>query len=150
MSDIALPDQRPIVFISYAREDTAFVKQLRDRLAQKGLDPRGDWLLVTGSGYEKQLLQDNIRSQALIFVLSPDSIRSKPCLDELKIAVQNKKPVLPVLRRDVPDDADMPARRWQRPRARTTWIWSDVLAPTSWSTTRRKTLPTSSTTTTSS
>ena len=95
---------KPSVFITYAHEDRAFVFALRDRLAAEGIDVRGDWQLQTGTDFKSRLRSFILQSDSLVFVISPDSIRSGPSLEELALAVAEKKRVLPVWRRDHGDD----------------------------------------------
>lgn len=96
--------ERATAFISYAREDKQFVLALCESLKERGVEPVGDWLLIGGQRYETTLHDYNLGSQAFVFVISPDSIKSEPCLNELALAVENKKNVLPVSRRDHGDD----------------------------------------------
>ena len=91
-------------FISYAREDTEFVLRLCDGLRARGVEPVGDWLLTSGEKYEERLRELNLMSQAFVFVISPDSVTSAACREELSLAVENRKHVLPVSRRDHGDD----------------------------------------------
>jgi WD40 repeat protein len=92
------------VFISYAREDAGFVQRLRDSLEQQQIEAKGDWLLTTGEDYKSRLRELNLSSQGLIFIISPDSIKSEECRNELAIAVECRKPILPVAHRDHVDD----------------------------------------------
>ena len=91
------------VFVSYSRQDKAFVK---DRLlpllaaARKGvwidledIPPAADW---------RDRIEDGIQAApAFVFVLSPDSVVSEVCEHELRQAVDGNKRLIPVLRRDV-------------------------------------------------
>src|SRR4051812_33798546 len=91
-------------FISYAREDKEFVHTLRASLEERGVETRGDWELTTGEDYATRLREFNLGAHALLFVISPDSIRSEACRNELSLAVENKKQILPISRRDHGDD----------------------------------------------
>ena len=97
-------------FISYAREEKEFVLRLCESLKAHGVEPVGDWLLISGENYEDRLRKLNLSSQAFVFVITPDSIKSKACLNELALAVENKKQVLPVSRRDHGDDYEAGVR----------------------------------------
>jgi len=101
------PSAEAVAFISYAREDRAFVFALRDSLKTQGVDSVGDWLLTPGQKYEVRLRELNLSSQALVFIISPDSLKSEACLNELALAVENKKQVLPVSRRDHGEDKNL-------------------------------------------
>ena len=96
--------EQAVTFISYAREDQEFVFTLCEALKTHNVEPVGDWLLTPGQQYESRLRELNLMSQAFVFVISPDSIKSTACLNELATAVENKKQILPVSRRDHGDD----------------------------------------------
>src|SRR5215213_1758701 len=95
---------RATVFISYAREDKDFALTLVKILEGRGIEAKGDWLLTPGEDYEKRLREFNLGTHAFVFIISPNSIKSEPCLNELALAVTHKKQILPVSRRDHHDD----------------------------------------------
>src|SRR5713101_2999304 len=101
MASLAEQPERAIVFLSYAREDKDFVLRLSEALQLKGVEVRGDWQLVRGESYEVQLKDLQLSADTVVFVLSPDSIRSAPCRAELERAAEQKKRILPVVCRDV-------------------------------------------------
>lgn len=94
---------RPDVFISYSRRDRAFVEAtLLPALAQlekhvwidlEDIPPASDW--------RERVLTGLAAANALIFVLSPDSLASAICAEELARAVELNKRLIPVLRRDI-------------------------------------------------
>ncbi|MCB9454194.1 MAG: TIR domain-containing protein [Anaerolineaceae bacterium] len=97
----------PEAFISYAREDTPFVRRVADGLTQQGreiwvdwedIPLTADWLAEAYAGIESA---DNF-----IFVISPDSIQSGPCTLELEHALDNNKRLIPILRREVLAEED--------------------------------------------
>lgn len=92
------------VFLSYAREDKEFVRTLKAALEERGVETKGDWELTTGEDYAMRLREFNLGAHALVFVISPDSIRSEACRNELTLAVEHKKQILPVSRREHGDD----------------------------------------------
>jgi hypothetical protein len=98
------PREQAAAFISYAREDKEFVLRLCEGLRAHGVEPVGDWLLTSGQKYEERLRELNLMAQAFVFVISPDSVTSAACRDELSLAVESRKQVLPVSRRDHGDD----------------------------------------------
>ena len=94
---------RPDVFLSYAREDKDFVEQLTRALVAREKDVwidvediRGgasDWRATVWAGIES--------ATAMMFVLTPDSLASTVCGEELEHAVELNKRIIPVLRRSV-------------------------------------------------
>jgi len=99
----ALAAQRdgPVVLLSYAREDRDFVLRVAEALRLNGLKALGDWQLLRGESYERQLEDLQLGADVLVFVLSPDSVRSAPCRAEVERAAEQKKRILPVVFRDV-------------------------------------------------
>ena len=93
------------VFISYSRKDTDFVRRLYDALASEsleswvdweGIPPADDWLRKIHAAIEG--------ADAFVFILSPDSLASRVCADEVAHAVQHNKRLIPVVWRE-PDAA---------------------------------------------
>ena len=95
---------RPDVFISYSRRDSDFVEgRLAIALERRGKDVwidvddiRGgasDWRATVWAGIEA--------AKAMVFVLTPDSLASRVCAEELAHATSLNKRVIPVLRRSV-------------------------------------------------
>jgi len=99
----------PDVFLSYAREDDAIVERLRAALTARD---REVWLdrstglgegIVPASDWSASALDGIDRSDGFVFVLSPSSLASRPCRDELAYAVAGNKRLLPVCVSDPPD-----------------------------------------------
>lgn len=91
------------MFISYSREDKQFVEaRLLASLVARGkkvwidledIPPAADW---------RERIWDGIAAaRAFVFVLSPASLGSQVCREELSQAVGGNKRVIPVLRHDV-------------------------------------------------
>lgn len=97
-----LPD-RPDVFVSYSRRDRVFVlERLLPALLERDKDvwidaedipPAADW--------RETVLDGIAKSSAFVFVLSPDSLASEVCREELARALEVNKRLVPVLCRDV-------------------------------------------------
>ena len=90
------------LFISYSREDTDFVRRLYDALKERGREAWVDWEGIPP--IDKWL--DRIRSSideadAFLFVISPDSVKSKVCEIEFDQALQQHKRLIPVMYREV-------------------------------------------------
>ena len=97
-------------FISYRRhrEDTAFVDQLQEGLTERGkyvwvdrrkIEPAADW--------SDRILRGIEAAKAFIFVITPESVLSQECLNELDTAARLHKLIIPVVLRDV-DRAGLP------------------------------------------
>jgi hypothetical protein len=63
-------------FLSYAREDCEFAMRLRNELAARGVEVKGDWLLVRGEDYRQQLDMLIAAADAFVFVITPDAAAS--------------------------------------------------------------------------
>lgn len=95
------------IFISYSRKNFAFVKRLTDELQKREMDfwvdmedipPSVDWM--------KEIQKNIEEADNFLFVISPDSIESKICIEELEIAVKNGKRLFPVVAHEIEwDDA---------------------------------------------
>lgn len=97
-------------FISYSRRDSDFVKGLVETLAQAhrnvwvdfdDIAPTADWWKAIRTGIET--------ADSFIFVISPDSVRSEVCQNEIQHAVDNNKRFVPILYRDLIEEPDKKA-----------------------------------------
>ena len=88
-------------FISYSRKDKEFAHRLQETLAEheretwldtKDIPPTAEWLQEIYAAIEK--------SDAFVFVISPDSTLSEVCQLELAHAVKHHKRLIPILRRE--------------------------------------------------
>src|SRR5512139_3513853 len=89
------------VFVSYSRKDIDFAKRLTGELQKSNLDfwidwegipPTVDWWREIEKGIEE--------SDAFIFLISPDSVNSKVCGQEIDYAVKNGKRLIPIVIRE--------------------------------------------------
>ncbi|HVK26318.1 MAG TPA: toll/interleukin-1 receptor domain-containing protein [Actinokineospora sp.] len=96
------------VFISYARRDQASISQLRADFERLGHYVWFDRESHGGQDWWDDVLAHVRGCVVFVFAISPDSVRSKACLAELRYAEALKRPVLPVVVRRVPK-ADIPA-----------------------------------------
>jgi len=91
------------VFVSYAREDLTFVRDLETRLAFDQLtvwfDVKG---LFGGERFWDEICKAIDAAAAVVFIIAPESIGSVYCRRELQFAGERQKRIVPVLRRDVP------------------------------------------------
>jgi hypothetical protein len=90
------------LFISYSRKDTEFTRRFTDRFIHEGLDawvdwqdipPSVDWMLEIQKGIED--------ADVFLFLVSPDSISSPICADEVGHAIANGKRIIPIVVRDI-------------------------------------------------
>src|ERR1700680_561337 len=91
------------VFVSYAREDIEFVRRLHDALARLGHAPAWDQdhrVVPFSSLYQDEIRAAITAAEKFVFVISPDSLESGACADELAAALADHKQVIPVRRRD--------------------------------------------------
>src|SRR6476469_1931158 len=96
----------PDVFVSYSRRDGEFVRGLVAALEARG---KSVWVDTQGIG-AGEVFPDAIRhaieaSDAFVFVISPESVASRYCENEVDYALALSKRVVPVLREMVEDDA---------------------------------------------
>jgi WD40 repeat protein len=115
------------VFISYARSDAAgFVQKLREALEKEGkttaLDVKD--ILPAEIWYERvnRLIA---ASDSFVYVITPATISSEPCNDELERALRLNKRIIPVLHKDSPEVDRIPeaarAPQWVFLRSRDDW-----------------------------
>jgi WD40 repeat protein len=92
-------------FLSYAREDRKFVEQLRGDLIAAGLEVWVDVEDILGGARWRERVTRGIEAcKAFVFVISPDSVASGPCKEELSLAGSLNKLIVPVVRRTVYDE----------------------------------------------
>ncbi|MCI0552262.1 MAG: TIR domain-containing protein [Anaerolineae bacterium] len=93
------------VFVSYSRKDIEFAKRLTGELQKSDLDfwidwegipPTVDWWREIEKGIEE--------ADVFIFLISPDSAKSKVCAREIDSAVKNGKRLIPLVVRDIKED----------------------------------------------
>ncbi len=98
----------PDVFISYSRTDAAFVESLNARLRRFGLKTWLDTTRIRSGEIWMDAILCGIRSaRTFLFVITPESVKSKVGLEELDFAVKNAKRLFTVLRWPTPDN-DIP------------------------------------------
>jgi hypothetical protein len=109
-----MPDadiQKLKVFISYSRRDSAeFADELVVGLEDHGFAPfldRHD--IKPGESWEARLGGLIEQSDTIVFVISPESVKSERCVWEVDKALALSKRVLPVIYKSVPD-AEIPAK----------------------------------------
>lgn len=95
------------IFISYSRKDKAFVQRLFSALEKRKLDAWVDWEDIEYAEDWWHKIQRGItESNNFVFIMSPHSVRSKVCLDEIQYAVDTHKRILPVVIAPIDDPVD--------------------------------------------
>ena len=99
------------IFISYSRLDQSFVRELHEALGNSDQDPWVDWQKIEiGTKWWTEIEKGIEAADTFLFVVSPNSVASKICGDEVKHALRHGKRFIPILRREVPkelfDEAD--------------------------------------------
>jgi hypothetical protein len=89
------------VFISYSRRDKTFVEILHTAFKQAQRDPWIDWDDIhKGEEWWKAIQQGIESADTFVFVVSPDSVASSVCRDEIEYAVSCHKRFLPIVWRE--------------------------------------------------
>ncbi len=89
------------VFISYSRVDQDFVRVLHQALAQSQCDAWVDWEdIPLSADWWKEIQAGIDAANTFIFVISPDSLKSEVCRQEIDYAVANHKRMMPIVWRD--------------------------------------------------
>ena len=96
------------VFISYSRKDSEFVRQLHTALTQASRDTWVDWEDIPPTAQWLNEIYAAIEAaDVFVFVISPDSLVSTVCGQEVEHAVRHNKRLIPLLYRPVDDSAPM-------------------------------------------
>ena len=85
------------LFISYARRDSPAVDGLHHDLARANHHVWFDRKLEGGQRWWDEVLKQIRTCELFVFVLSPESLKSKACRAELAYATVLERPILPVL-----------------------------------------------------
>lgn len=89
------------VFVSYSRRDKEFVRKLHEALVANAFETWVDWEgIPLGTDWWKEIVEGIQKSDNFVFVISPDSVSSQVCADELQTAIDNNKRLVPVLIRE--------------------------------------------------
>lgn len=95
------------VFISYSRKNSDFVHKLYD--AFKAID-KEVWVdfedIPLSADWWKEIQAGIDAAETFIFVLTPDSVRSDICRDEIEYAIKANKRIVPLLHQDIIEEDD--------------------------------------------
>ncbi len=103
---VAGASDKPKVFISYSRVDIAFADRLFTLFGERGLEPyldRED--IAPGEPWQSRLGNLIAGADAIVLIVSPDSIRSPVVTWEVNEAERLNKRLLPIVLREVPGEA---------------------------------------------
>ncbi len=96
------------VFVSYSRKDSDFVRRLTDALAGRGYESWVDWEDIPHTADWWAEIQAGIdAANTFVFVISPDSVESRVCRDEVEYAARSNKRIVPVLRVELTDEQNL-------------------------------------------
>ncbi len=86
------------IFISYSRKNKLFVRKLNKAINESGIESWVDWEgIPLSADWMAEITSAIQASDAFVFVISPDSLKSKVCMDELELGIQYNKKIIPVL-----------------------------------------------------
>ena len=92
------------VFISYSRKDQTFVEVLHEALKKSKRETWVDWEgIAKGAEWWKEIELGIEGADTFVFVISPDSIASKVCQDEINHAIRYNKQIFPIIYREPAD-----------------------------------------------
>jgi TIR domain len=92
------------VFISYSRKDTDFVRRLHDALSKLNRNTWVDWEdIPLTAEWLKEIYAGIDSADNFVFVISPESVSSVTCQKEISHAATNKKRLIPIFYRYIPD-----------------------------------------------
>jgi WD40 repeat protein len=106
-------------FISYSRKNIDFVRKLNDGLDASGIKAWVDWEgIPPSSDWMEEITRAIQAADALVFVITPDSLASKVCRDELELGLKYNKKLIPVLHIEPAKETEMHEKL-----AATNWIY---------------------------
>ncbi|MGD1805387.1 TIR domain-containing protein [Dapis sp. BLCC M126] len=96
------PDLALDVFVSYSRADSDFARQLNDALQTQG---KTTWFdqesIATATDFQQEIYRGIEQSDNFLFIISPESVNSPYCADEVEYAKSLNKRFVTVLHRKV-------------------------------------------------
>jgi tetratricopeptide (TPR) repeat protein/WD40 repeat protein len=102
------PDHpKPRIFICYSRADVDFVQLLDAVLQSHAVETDLDLRFEITPDYREELEDKLLRSDAILFIISPSSVTSENCRRELLLAAAHNKRILAILHRDGFDNKDL-------------------------------------------
>lgn len=90
------PPTTPYVFVCYAHDERETVVEQIDWLRSQGLTVWFDEAIEAGSRWSDDLARAVEGCSAFVYFLSPRSVSSRYCLDEVHFALECGRPIVPV------------------------------------------------------
>lgn len=104
------------IFISYAHEDLVLANRIVESLARYAVDTWINWKdIPKGEDWVQEIYRSIEEADAVLFLISPDSVASEMCNKEIAHAVGNGKRILPILVRTTDENGIHPEiskRNW--------------------------------------
>ena len=92
------PEATSSVFISYSRRNKEFAVKLNDSLDNSGVDAWVDWEgIPLSSDWMDEITRAIEGADAFLFIITPDSLASEVCMQELELGLQYNKKLIPIL-----------------------------------------------------
>lgn len=85
------------IFVSYARQDAGAIASISQTIEGLGQELWFDRQLSGGQQWWDVILERIRGCDAFLFLLSPNSAKSKACRHELQYAIANERPLLPIM-----------------------------------------------------
>ena len=90
------------LFISYSRSDRDFVEKLNNALAERGFSAWVDWAGIPPTAEWMAEINAAIEAaDTFVVIMTPDSMNSKVCGEEISHALTHNKRIVPLVRRDL-------------------------------------------------
>ena len=104
MTEKASINNQASVMISYSRKDQDFVRALHSGLLGHGLSESDIWVdwdnIPLSADWMKEITKGIQDTNAFLFIISPDSVVSEVCKEEIRIAAESNKRFIPILYRE--------------------------------------------------
>ncbi len=107
------------VFISYSRKNKDFVQKLNEALNAADISTWVDWEgIPLSADWMAEITAAIEGADAFLFIITPDSLASKVCIEELELGLKYNKKLVPILHLEPPKEIEMPASI-----AKTNWVY---------------------------
>ena len=107
------------VFISYSRRNIEMAQKLNDSLDNSGIDAWVDWEgIPLSSDWMDEITRAIEGADAFLFVITPDSLASEVCTQELELGLQYNKKLIPILYKEPEKGSTM-----HEALAATNWVY---------------------------